>query len=123
MGLSPIGASSRVKITTFAVHNGLYRYKRLVFGESSTSEQYQHEIANALAGIDGVQNISDDVIVHAPKPETHNRRLHEVMRRLAECGLTLNLEKCQFNMDKLIFMGILLSQRALGQRTRECERW
>lgn len=52
--------------TTFAVHTGTYRYKRLIFGVSSVSKQYQHEIATATAGIEGVQNISDDIIVHAP---------------------------------------------------------
>lgn len=102
------------EITTFAVHNGVYRYKRLIFGVSSASEQYQHEIANALAGIEGVENISDDVIVHASDQETHDKRLHAVMKRLSDCGLTLNSEKCQFNMDRLVFMGILLTQKGIG---------
>lgn len=102
------------EITTFAVHNGLYRYKRLLFGVSSASEQYQHEIANALAGIEGVENISDDVIIHAHDQQTHDGRLHAVMDRLRETGLTLNPEKCQFNMNKLIFMGILLSEKGIG---------
>ncbi|KAL1258946.1 hypothetical protein QQF64_009523, partial [Cirrhinus molitorella] len=78
------------EISTFAVHNGVYHYKRLIFGVSSASEQYQHEIANALAGIDGVENISDDIIVHAGDQETHDQRLHMVMKRLSERGLTLN---------------------------------
>ena len=29
----------------------------------------------------------------------------EVMMRVRECGLTLNLEKCQFSMSQLTFMG------------------
>lgn len=41
-------------------------YKRLVFGVSSASEQYQHEIATDLAGLEGVENIPDDIIIHAP---------------------------------------------------------
>lgn len=40
------------QITTFVKHKGLYRYKRLLFGVSSASEQYQHEISTALAGIE-----------------------------------------------------------------------
>lgn len=39
-----------IGITTFAVHTGTFRYKRLIFGFSLASEQYQHEIAMALAG-------------------------------------------------------------------------
>lgn len=106
-------AESRA-ITTFAVHSGIYRYKRLIFGVSSASEQYQHEIATALAGIEGVENISDDIIIHAPDHVTHNQRLHAVLQRLESCGLTLNGEKCQFGMDKLVFMGMLLSEKGIG---------
>ena len=65
-------------ITTFATHEGLYRYKRLLFGVNSASEIYQHEIATAVAGISGVDNISDDIIVHAPDQATHDKQLHEV---------------------------------------------
>lgn len=105
------------EVTTFAVHNGVYGYKRLIFSVSSASEQYQHEIANVLAGIEGVENISHDVIIHAPDQETHDKCLHAVMKRLAEYGLTLNPEKCQFNMDRRIFMGILLTQKGIGPTT------
>ena len=102
------------EITTFAVHSGVYRYKRLIFGVSSASEQYQYEVSRTLAGIDGVENISDDIIVHGPDQETHDRRLHAVLRRLKESGLTLNPAKCQFSIDRLIFMGILLSEKGIG---------
>ena len=50
-----LGRESR-QITTFVTHKGLYRYKRLLFGVSSASELYQHEISTALAGTEGVDN-------------------------------------------------------------------
>ena len=87
------------EITTFATPYGLFRYKHLLFGVCSASEQYQHEIASALAGIEGVENISDDIVVHGPDTETQNRRLHQTIERLKECGLTLNTEKCLFSTD------------------------
>lgn len=40
--------------------------------------------------------------------------LYMVMERLNERGLTLNPEKFQLNMSKLIFMGILLSEKGIG---------
>ncbi len=73
---------SRGITTTFAVHNGAYRYKRLIFRVSSASEQYQHEVASALAGIKGVENISDHIIIQALTQETHDQRLHAVLQRL-----------------------------------------
>jgi hypothetical protein len=81
---------------------------------SSASEQYQHEIAMVVAGIEGVDNISDDIIVHGPDQEAHDSRLNAVMKRLQDCGLTLNGDKCQYNMDRLVFMGMLLSEKGIG---------
>ena len=86
----------------------------MLFGVCSASEQYQHEIASALAGIKGVENILDDIVVHGPDTETHKRRLHQTIERLQECGLTLNAEKCLFNTDRLVFMGMLLSEKGIG---------
>lgn len=99
--------------TTFAVHNGIFRFKRLVFGVFSASEQNQHETASVLAGIKGVENISDDIIIHAPVKQTHQKRMHTVLKRLESCGLTPNAVNCQFNMDKLVFMGMLLSEKGI----------
>ena len=114
-GYHQIGLTQESRgITTFATHCGLYRYKRLLFGVCSASEQYQHEIQTALAGIDGQQNISDDIIVHGRNQEEHDTRLEKVVRRLGECGLTLNAEKCQFSMDELTFVGMVLSGRGIS---------
>ena len=118
------------QITTFVTHKGLFRYKRLLFGVSSASELYQHEISTALAGKEGVDNISDDIIVHGPDQKTHDQRLLKTMERLRQHGLTLNADKCLFNVDRLVFMEILLSEKGIGpteervralQETREPE--
>ena len=81
---------------------------------SSASEKYQHEIATALAGIEGSDNISDDIIVHGPDQTTHDQRLRKTTERLREHGLTLSADKCLVNVDRLVFMGILLSEKGIG---------
>ena len=100
------------EITTFATPDGLFRYQRLLFGVCSASEQYQHEIASVLAGIEGAENISDDIVVHGPDTETHDKWLHQTIQRLQECGLTLNAEKCLFNMNRFGVYGHV----AFGER-------
>ena len=52
-----------------------------------------------------MHNISDDIIVRGGTHDQHNEHLRKVMTRVRECGLTLNLEKCQFSMSQLTFMG------------------
>lgn len=49
-------------------------------------------------------NISDEIIVHGKNQEEHDTRLENVVKRLGECGLTLNAEKSQFNIDRLTFV-------------------
>ena len=51
--------------------------------------------------------------MHGPDTETHDMRLRQTIERLQECGLTLNVDKCLFNMDGLVFMGMLLSEKGI----------
>ena len=101
------------EITTFVTHCGLFRYKRLLFRVNSASKQYQYETQTAL-GIDGQENISDDIIVHGKNEEEQDAHLRRVMKRLRESGLTLNATKCQFSMDKLTFVGMVLSGNGIS---------
>ncbi|XP_022784883.1 uncharacterized protein K02A2.6-like [Stylophora pistillata] len=97
------------EITTFLTHKGLCRYKRLMFGISAAPDKYQQVIQQTLQGIEGVHNVSDDIIVHGATHDQHDERLRKVMMPVRECGLTLNLEKCQFSMSQMTFMGHVLS--------------
>ena len=101
-------------VTTFATHIGLFRYKRLMFGISSASEVYQRVIQQTLAGCDGVENISDDIIVHGRTLEEHDKRLVQVLSVIKERGLTLNKDKCILRMRQLTFLGMVLSENGIG---------
>ncbi|XP_028415017.1 uncharacterized protein K02A2.6-like [Dendronephthya gigantea] len=101
-------------ITTFTTHCGLYRYKRLMFGITSAPEVYQHIIQQILQGCEGVQNIADNIIVHGPTVEVHDRRLIKVLEVLQKRGLTLNPEKCEFRIPKITFMGHFVSEKGIG---------
>ena len=101
-------------ITTFVTHKGLHRYKRLMFGIGSAPELYQHTIQKVLAGCEGAYNIHDDIIIHGRSVDEHDARLKKTMERIQEKGLTLNREKCVFQMSKLTFMGYLLLNKGIG---------
>ena len=100
-------------ITTFATQSGLYRYKILMFEISSAPEMYQHIVQQVLHGCDGTANISDN-IVHGRTAKEHDRRLKQVVSRLEEQGLTLNPNKCEFNMPRLKFMGHIISKDGIS---------
>lgn len=75
-----------------------------MFGISSAPEIYQHIILQVLQDIDGVHNISDDVVFGKTVQE-HDTHLHQVLKRLQEKQLTLNKDKCVFRMTEMEFMG------------------
>ena len=101
-------------ITAFATHDGIFRYKRLSFGVNAAPEKYQHIITQSMAGLQGVANIADDLIVHGRDTEEHDKNLHSVLQRLSEKQLTVNAEKCTFRMNRVVFMGLLLSKHGVG---------
>ena len=101
-------------ITAFATDDGIFRYKRLSFGVNAAPEKYQHITTQSMAGLKGVANIADDLIVHGCDMEEHDKNLIKVMERLHEKNLTLNAEKCTFRMTKAVFMGLLLTRHEIG---------
>jgi hypothetical protein len=75
---------------------------------------YNKIIHQALSGLPGVNSIYDDIVVHGKFEEEHNRNLEELLCRLQEKGLTLNIDNCQFNMERIEFMGHTLSEHGFG---------
>ena len=102
------------EITTFVTHKGLYRYKRLMFRINAAPEKYQQVVSQVFHDIEGVQNISDDIVVFGSSKEEHNKRLKLKLDRIREKMLTLNKDKCEFSMDKITFMGHVLSKNGIG---------
>ena len=90
-------------ITTFATHYGLFRYKRLLLGVNAAAEIYQHEIFQVIQGLQSVANMFDNLVIHGPTKEEHDRRLDIVLERLEAYGLTLNKTKCTFGVKEIVF--------------------
>ncbi|XP_062700774.1 uncharacterized protein K02A2.6 isoform X1 [Aedes albopictus] len=100
-------------ITTFATHQGYYRYKRLAFGMNCASEVFQSIIERVLKGISGVKVFIDDILVFAPNKRIHDEVLRLVLRRLQEYGITINPRKCVYGKSEVTFMGHILSENGI----------
>ncbi|XP_046573838.1 uncharacterized protein K02A2.6-like [Haliotis rubra] len=100
-------------ITTFATHPGLFRYKCLNFGINSAAEVFQETIRQAVSGLPGVINISDDILIHGCGPEEHDSNLKGLFQLMREKGLTLNPEKCVFNQASIEFFGHVFSGQGI----------
>lgn len=96
-------------ITTFAAHDGYYRYKRLLFGLNCASEVFQCIIERILTGLPGVKTFIDDILVFAASKKEHDNILQAVLDRLKSSGATINKRKCEFGRKEVVFMGHRLS--------------
>lgn len=101
-------------ITTFSTHQGLHRYKRLNFGTSSASEELQIKLENILRDIPGCKNIADDIILFAQSLKELDTILEKVLQRFGTYGLTLNLEKCEFDKSSVEFFGFIFSAAGIS---------
>ena len=93
------------KLLCFNTPFGRYAFKRLPFGIHASSEIFQKKIEVLLEGLEGVANIQDDIIVWGTTKEEHDHHLQLVIDRLYESGLRLNLDKCLFGVNDLIYTG------------------
>lgn len=107
------------KLTCINTHKGLYVYTRLVFGLSSAPAIFQRTLESILAGIDGVLQFLDDILVTGKTREEHVERLHEVFRRLESAGLVLRKDKCNFFQDSVSYLGFIIDKNGLHKSTEK----
>ena len=67
----------------FYTPRGHYKHNALVMGVSSTSSECKERIRLVVEGLEGVQQIKDDIVMHRAGKE-HNNRLVALLERLAE---------------------------------------
>ncbi|KAG1927461.1 retrotransposable element [Pimephales promelas] len=84
------------KYVTVNTHKGLFTYRVLPFGVSSSPAIFQRTIEGVLQGIPYVAVFLDDILVTGRNDEEHLQTLARVLRRLQEAGLRLKRSKCSF---------------------------
>ena len=102
-------------VTTFSTHIGLYRYKRLNYGTRSAAEIFQETIREELTqdqeqDLNGVFNISDDIIVHGCDAREHDANLKALLEKSREKNVTFNKAKCEFSKDRVAYYGLMFSK-------------
>ena len=100
-------------LTTFQTPFGRYRWRRLPFGTSVSSELFQKRLDQSLEGLDGVIGVSDDVIVHGEDMEQHDKNLKALLERCRKVGIRLNKEKADLRKSEITFLGHKITKDGL----------
>ena len=115
----PLTESSAL-LTTFITPYGRFCFKRLPFGISSASEHFQRRISHILSNLPGVLSHIDDILVFGSSQQEHDDRLHAVLKRLQEAGLTLN-HKCEFSKTEVGFLGHVINAEGIKSDSKKTQ--
>jgi hypothetical protein len=97
-------AAADVPKTVVTTPFGMFEFLRMPFGLRNVGQSFQRLMDVVIADVSAAFAYLDDIIV-ASRPEDHAAALQQVMLKLREYGLVLNLEKCIFGQTEIDFLG------------------
>jgi cleavage and polyadenylation specificity factor subunit 1 len=90
-----------VVITPF----GLFEYLHMPFGLKNAAQSFQRLMDSVLQDLDFLFMHLDDILVASKNPKDHKQHLDNLFDRLQEHGLVIKLEKHQFGVTEINFLG------------------
>ena len=106
-------------LTTMHTPWGRYCWLRLPYGISSAPEEFQLRMHEALEGLEGIHCIADDILIvgqgdnREEADKNHDLNVLALMKRAREKNLKFNPKKVQFKLQKITFMGHVISERGV----------
>lgn len=103
---------------------GFYEYNRMPFGLSNSPATYQRLMEEILGDLhlNTCMIFLDDIIIFAKSYEEHMKRLEEVFNRLRTAGLKLSPKKCSFLMQRVKYVGHIVSKKGIETDPEKTER-
>ncbi|CAB3977109.1 Hypothetical predicted protein [Paramuricea clavata] len=99
-------------ISTFYCPDGLYRCKRLNYGTKSAKDILHLEMHKTLSGIPSQKNIADDILIGG-SVEEHDAALPKVLSALTSNSITVNPDKCVFDVEEVRFVGLVFNKQGI----------
>ena len=99
--------------TTMVTLWGRYTWKRLPFRLKVSGEIFQRNFHESLEGLAGVACVADDILVYGSDQIFHDSRLTELIKRCEEKHISLNKHKCEFSVNRISFLGHIISDAGL----------
>lgn len=96
--------------TDFITRDSLFEWNKMPFGLINAPYTFQRIMNFVSKGLLWKKVIVylDDILVFPPNQETHINDLREVLETINSYNLKLNFKKCQFGVQTVEFLGLLV---------------
>ena len=114
--------------TAFRCRYGHFEYQVLPFGLMNAPGSFQNYIHDVLGDLVDSTCIVylDDILVYSKDPAEHTEHVRQILERLAQHKLYLNAKKCEYTVDKVSFLGFVVSPKGIemeGDRVTAIAEW
>ncbi len=108
-------------LTIFITSFDFYKYHMISFELINDSTFYQHYMNDVLFDYlhQFCQIYLDDIIIYSKTLKKHKRHVRLVLHRLRETDLQMNINKCEFHVQKIFFLRLLLFIEELKMNLRK----
>ncbi len=100
---------------TFITALEAYKYRVLLFKLTNESIFFQQYMNNVLWEFlnDFCQAYLNDILIYSKIRKKHRNHVRLVLKRLREAELQIDIQKCEFNVKKTVFLEVILSEQDL----------
>jgi len=97
-------------LTTFVTFFNVYKYKVMLFELINESTLFQHYINDVLFKClhKFCQTYLNDILIYSKILKKHKTHVKEVLNKLREVDLQIDIDKCEFKIQKILFLKLLI---------------
>ncbi len=110
-------------LTIFIIYFDSYKYHVMLFELINESTFYQHYMNDVLFEYlhQFCQIYLDDIIIYSKILKKHKWHVWLILNRLREADLQIDIDKCKFHVQKIIFLELLMSIEKLKMNSRKMQ--
>jgi len=103
-------SSESENLTTFVTFFNVYKYKVMLFKLINKLTFFQHYINDVLFDClhKFCQAYLNDILIYSKILKEHKTYVKEVLNKLYEADLQININKCKFKIQKISFLKLLI---------------